>query len=122
MTGSGNPMYGRKHSIKTIKKISEARKGQNTNTEESNEKKRQVWLSNNPMNDIKLKEKAAYNRASDYILTNPYGITFEVHNLSQFCRENKLDVCNLVSVSTGKLKHSKGWKCQKVNSINTITN
>lgn len=55
--GSKNPNFGKKHSTETRRKISAARKGINTNTEESNIKKRELLTSKNPMHNQHTREK-----------------------------------------------------------------
>ena len=52
--------------------------------------------------------------AKHYIVTDPEGNTHEVYNLAKFCREHNLDQANMVKVSKGKYKQSKGWLCQSL--------
>lgn len=44
---------------------------------------------------------------------NPQGETFEVFNLTKFCRENSLDLANMHRVMRGKQKQYKGWESWK---------
>jgi len=46
-----------------------------------------------------------------WVITSPTGETYETHNLSKFCRDNKL--CNnaMHGVSKGITQHHKGWTC-----------
>lgn len=49
-----------------------------------------------------------------YYLSNDGGITFkEVYNLSEFCKENKLDVHRMRDVARGDAKTHKGWKVNR---------
>lgn len=52
--------------------------------------------------------------SKEYILTDPFGIEHRIMNLSKFCRDNGLSQPHLCSVSNGKLRHYKGWKCRHI--------
>jgi hypothetical protein len=54
------------------------------------------------------KQRAAETRQKKYQLTNPEGVSFEVTNLTKFCRENGFDQGNM---SRSRIK---GWTCKKV--------
>lgn len=112
MSGSGNPMFGRIHSKTTRRKISEARMGVNTNTEESIKKKRERWLTNNPNYDPHIRQNMSLIQSKEYIVTDPHGKIFIIKNLKQYCKDNNLNNGNMCSVAKGKLNHYKGWKCE----------
>lgn len=109
MSGSGNPIYGRKHSEETRKKISNARRGVNTNTPELIERKRQKWLNDNPNDDPISKQKAIDKNSKTYDITYPDGTTVRIKNLSKFCGEYGLNQGNFVTYG-----HTKGFLCKKV--------
>jgi hypothetical protein len=54
------------------------------------------------------KQRVAETRQKKYQLTNPEGVSFEVTNLTKFCRENGFDQGNM------SRSHIKGWTCKKV--------
>ncbi len=114
MSGEGNPNYGKTHSEETRRRISEARKGVDTNTPEGLERKRQRFLDNNPMDDPEIAKKAAYNHSKTYSVTFPDGHTENVHNMAQFCRKHNLHPGNMCSVAKGKLMQYKGFVCSYV--------
>lgn len=49
-------------------------------------------------------------KAKSYRFLNPRGEIVEVHNLSAFCRKNKLTDSNMCKVHSGKAMHHKQWK------------
>ncbi len=53
-------------------------------------------------------------RIAKWIIIAPTGETFEIQNLTKFCRENGLDQGHLSKVAAGKLNSYKQFKCQKV--------
>ena len=53
------------------------------------------------------KQRVAETKQKTYILTSPKGETFEVTNLSKYCREHNLDQGNICANRT------KGWSCKK---------
>jgi len=53
---------------------------------------------------------ARYSFAKSYIFTSPLGCRMEIHNLSQFCKENGLVSSLMHKVYKGKRVHHKGWK------------
>lgn len=54
-------------------------------------------------------DNIAYSCAKDYVFVSPSGEEVHVHNLSKFCRDNKLTVSNMNKVHTGGRKQHKGW-------------
>ena len=54
----------------------------------------------------------ADKKSKDYIVTDPNGNIFDVHNLNAFCKDNDLHKGHLYNVCNGKIKHHKGWGCK----------
>jgi len=52
--------------------------------------------------------------ARDWIVTDPQGVEFTIHNLQEFCRQQNLWSNAMTLVSQGKRSHHKQWKCRKV--------
>lgn len=92
-----------KYSEESKRKMSEAKKGKKL-TPEHIEKTRRWGMKNTDYQ----KQRAAETRQKKYQLTNPDGISFEVTNLSKFCRENGFDQGNMCASRT------KGWTCKKI--------
>lgn len=113
MSGSGNHNYGKKHSLETRKKISEARTGQ-TIVYGEEEKRRRAELCKERNTDPAMKEKMRLSKSKEWLVNDPAGTEYKVRNLSEFCREHNLNVGNMNSVSKGKLKQYKGWTCSKL--------
>lgn len=57
--------------------------------------------------------KYSNSRARDYILTDPNGTVYEVHNLVQFCKGRDINSSALCAVASGKHPHHKGWICRR---------
>ena len=83
-SGNNNPMFGRDVSEETRKKLSNSMKGNTNGT----------------------------HKALDWIITDPDGKTFQITNLSKFCREHKLSRSNMMQ--KGK---SKGYQCWKLSDV-----
>lgn len=47
-----------------------------------------------------------------FIATDPKGVTYEGHGLSEFCRKHNLDSAAMGRTAVGKQKTHKGWKLQ----------
>jgi len=56
--------------------------------------------------------KVVAAHAMDFVVTDPDGNEYEVHNLAAFCREHDLPRRNLLSVAQGRTKQWEGWKCR----------
>lgn len=106
VAGENNPMYGKKHSAETKKKISENAK----NKESKIKGMRRPWLSERNRKTRGIKRP---NQEKFYILTDPDGKEIWVKGLSKFCKENNLHAGNFISVANGNLKHYKKWKCRR---------
>lgn len=57
--------------------------------------------------------------SKSYEIINPQGETFTIKNLKQFCKENSLSYCGMVSVGTGKSLSVRGWKCKPINGVSS---
>jgi hypothetical protein len=57
------------------------------------------------------KQRVAETLSAEWLITDPYGKTYKIHNLRDFCRKNNLDQPNM----SRRGKH-KGWKCVKLSS------
>jgi hypothetical protein len=55
--------------------------------------------------------------SKSYEIADPQGETFTIKNLKQFCKENNLSYCGMVSVGTGKSLSVRGWKCKPIDSV-----
>lgn len=112
MKGAGNSLYGKKHSAETKRKISEKRKSGlwEPNTEQTKQKKRDKWLTNNPNNDPLLMAKLIEKRSKIYQVTSPSGEVQIIKNLSNFCKENRLSKGCMCMVAKGIWPSHKGWK------------
>ena len=94
-----------KYSEESKKKMSDAKKGKPLSPEQR-EKLRQANIGKK-QSDYQ-KQRAMETRQKKYLLTNPDGDSFEVLNLSKFCRENGFDQANMC------MSRVKGWTCKKV--------
>ena len=86
----------------------------NVPTPEQIEKHRLSRAGYTHSNDTK--QKIAGSIAQQWVVTSPDGVAQTITNLNQFCRDNHLDQGNMVKVSKGILRATKGWTCQKVAS------
>jgi group I intron endonuclease len=123
MCGINNPMYGKKLSTQHKEKLNKNAK-LFFDTERGKEIRQQHtrrFIENNPGKNpsIETKQKISTSKkgisvgAENWIVTTPTGEILEINNLSKFCRDNLLDQANMISVSKGRQKSSKGYKCQK---------
>jgi hypothetical protein len=55
------------------------------------------------------KQRVIETFATEWLITDPKGKSYEIYNLREFCRQNNLDQPNMSS----RGKH-KGWKCVKI--------
>lgn len=101
MTYGGEGTKGIVRTEKTLKLMSDAQKGK----KKSSETLKKLHISMLGYGD---------KISSEWIITDPNGNTFKIKNLNKFCREYNLDQGNMVKVSQGKIKHCKGYKCNKI--------
>jgi hypothetical protein len=105
--------YVKNHTEETKKAISDAKKGYKQ-TPEHIEKVRLSRIGKKQTDYQKQRAKESLECA--WLLTTPEGKQINIVNLRQFCLENGLDQGNMVKVSQGIIKQSKGWKCLKIGS------
>jgi hypothetical protein len=94
-----------KYSEESKKKMSDAKIGKSISVEQK-EKIRQSNIGKKQT--AYQKQRAAETRQKKYMLTNPDGESFEVLNLSKFCRENGFNQANMC------MSRIKGWTCKKI--------
>ena len=80
-------------------------------TEYKNKHKESIAIVNSKKDVL---EKRSNSIARSYMVINPEGISFKIHNLTKFCKDNNLSVQNMCAVSKGRKKHCKRWKCYKL--------
>lgn len=56
-------------------------------------------------------DAAAERQAKDWLVTDPQGQEYKIHNLAKFCRERDLNPHCMSAIAKGNAKHHKGWKC-----------
>jgi|SRR6266571_50468 len=61
---------------------------------------------------ISLAQLGRTKGGKDYIVTDPEGNEYSVHNLKAFCSTRQLHAATLVEVAKGKRQHHKGWKAR----------
>lgn len=93
-----------KYSEESKKKMSDAKKGRKLS--KSHVDKIKIARTGKKQTDYQ-KKRVSETRQKTYILTNPNGETFEITNLSKFCRENGFDQANMFKSQV------KGWSCKK---------
>ena len=97
-----NPMYGKRHTDDTRKRLSESNKAAYASG-------RVNPLKGRPKTKKQTSAiKAANSRNFDFI--DPSGVHVVVTNLAEFCKENGLDESCMRHVSKGRNKSHKGWK------------
>lgn len=112
-------LTGRHLSEETKQKISQRMKGENnpnygkTHSDASKEKMRlnaaSFWKGKKRSEQVKDKMRQSgikYN----YLIEDPNNNLIKVTNLTQFCKDHKLDAGTMHKVSLGKRKHHKGFK------------
>jgi hypothetical protein len=78
------------------------------------------WLGKHLSESTKEKLRQAVEiqdfsyRRNKYELESPKGETFTTNNLKLFCKEQNLSRTKIMSISTGKRKYYKGWKCKRL--------
>jgi group I intron endonuclease len=109
---------GQKRSEETRKKISEAKKGMKFSDEhkENLSKARKKRVTTEETKKRMSKSSEGKINIKKFELTDPDGNKYITENgLTQFCKKHNLNRANLVRVANGERKHSKGWKCQRLN-------
>lgn len=92
-----------KYTDESKKKMSDAKKGKKLTPEHVQKTRR--WGKKNTEYQ---KQRTAETRQKKYLLTNPDGESFEITNLTKFCRENGFNQANMFKSQV------KGWTCEKI--------
>lgn len=71
-------------------------------------------ISKERWKDESFREKMSIIRSKQWLITDPNGTIYKIKNLSDFCKEHKLDDANMVGVSKGRYKQYRGWTCKKL--------
>lgn len=100
-----HPMYGRKHSKKTLEKFKNRPKYKWSEEQKEN------------LKNIR-KEKKNPTQTLTWKCTDPDGKKYIVYGLGEFCRDHGLQQSHMHSVAYGKRNHHKGWKCEVYESNN----
>ena len=130
-SGSDNPMFGRKHSEESKKKMSEKKIGMlagekhplfgKHHSEETKEKIRQkalgrpsprrgVVLSEETKRKMSESKKGKVSWSNNWLVTFPDGHEEKTDNMAEFCRKYNLHKGNMSSVASGRLNHYKKYK------------
>lgn len=105
----GKARIGTHHSFETKKKIGDSQRGI-PKSFESIEKMRKSKIG--IPRSLDAITKSADTLARNWIVFDPYGNEYKIHNLRSFCRDNNLNAGTLAQVAQGRRKHHKGWKCR----------
>lgn len=104
MKGEDHPMYGKKHSEETKKKMRSSKIGLKKGplSEEHKDKLRKPRPH--------AKKNISNGLSMNWIVTEiKTGKEFRIKNLQQFCRDNNLAAGNLYKTVTGECKQHKGY-------------
>lgn len=97
---------GHEVSTETREKIRKA----NLNKIISEETKKKMSLNNSRgMLGKKQSKKEIDKKSKEFIIISPRGEIIKEKNITEFCRQNKLEATNLCKVLNGKRKSHKGW-------------
>lgn len=122
LTTAGSAL-GVKRSAETKRKMSESKKHRHS-VKFSDESRRRMsealkgnkrWLGRKHTEESKAKMKESRikyidSNAKTYSFISPDGIRIECTNLYRFCKEHDLNVGNMHSVYSGRVKSHKKWK------------
>lgn len=61
----------------------------------------------------RIGEASKGRNAKDYIVTDPDGVSRQIHNLTRFCFEQGLPESTMHRVALGYTDHCRGWFCHK---------
>lgn len=111
ITGENNPFYGKRHSEETKEKNRAFHQGK-VLSEETKLKISNSLIGKPRAIDAIL--KTSEKNSETWNITFPDGKEMVIKNLNRFCKIHNLDQGNMVGVSKGKYKTSKGFKCEKV--------
>lgn len=106
-------MFGRKHSDRTRRMISDKKRGKQLSPEHRL-KVSDALRRNRPTQEAI--NRGAAKRSKTWEITTPDNAVIIVKNLSAFCREHGLLDANLRNVARGLYQTSKGYKARVVPS------
>lgn len=145
--GVNHPMFGKKRSEESRKKISNAKKGIKTgrqteehrknisisnkgrkHSEEAKEKMRNHRHSDETKNKLSLTKQGENNpnygkfgefnnKSKMYLIVHPNGEEEIIKGLSEFCRQHSINQGLMSMVANGKRNHHKGFKCCHHNTL-----
>lgn len=107
-----NPFYGRTHTKESKQKISKIHKGK-VLSEETKKKISESNIGKSLSSAVKQKISTSSCKFL-YKVTNPSAEVEIIRNLRKYCKANKLDISHMIKVSSGKRKHHKGYKIEKI--------
>ena len=99
--GELSPMYGKKHSEETKKKMSEIKKKYYQTNPSPNKGKK---LSD------EMKKNLSEKNSKEYTLLSPNNDIIKIKNLTKFAKDNELSIGCLVQVVSGRNKSHRGWR------------
>ena len=122
--GEKNPMFGKKHSKKTLKTINKKRKLWHKTEAgiKHLQEKKEMFTTNNPGKNKSKEtlEKISKNRkgkagfCETYEITTPDNHVIIIKNLEKYCRENGLSSSNMSSIASGKWTRHRGYQCKRI--------
>lgn len=110
---TNHPMYGRRQSEESKAKNRKWHLGRKMPASMS---EKMSILQTGKKRPQSTKDRIADALADNWLITFPDGHTETHSNLNKFCREYNVGCGNMVNVSKGKLKQTKGFKCSKISS------
>ena len=112
-----NQLLGSNMTLEVRKKNSNTQKKRYSEMsfEERQDRTRHLWESRigTTQTDYQ-KHKVTEANQKRWQITTPEGQILEIVNLNRFCKEHNIGSGNMVNVSKGKLPHTKGYKCIKL--------
>ena len=99
-----NPMYGKKHSEETKRKIAIKATGRTKSKKDRKSISKRMTGKNNPMYGKSINTKT-------YYFLDPKGNPVTIHNMARFCRENNLLASCMMNVWAQRNRRSHaGWR------------
>lgn len=111
-----HPMFGKTHSSTTKEKISRVHKNKIISDEQK------LLLSEKSKNNETHKYLNKWRYRCVWKITHPTGEVEYVNNLTEFCKLHNLTKPLMISVSTGKQTHHKGFVCEKYQESSDFSN
>jgi hypothetical protein len=107
------------HSEETKIKIRMSNIGKHNSVEVSEETRKKLSLAakgrESKNKGIKLDRNVREELGNKWEIITPYGTLLMIRNLNLFCQDHNLTYSAMNSISKGKGKYHKGYKCRKVN-------